>query len=114
MAINQGDIIYVDKKYTDLSDSEQRQCLVISNSALSNVDEVIVLKITNTKRNDGFDYEIKDEMLTKPGSITGVVRLNDVQSLSLLVFERRNAPPAMKKDSLREVIEKFSENIEVE
>jgi len=112
--IKQGEILYIDKKYTDLSNGKERPCLVISNSTLSDMDEIIVLKITHTKRKDGFDFEIKNEMLNKPATVDGVVRLNDVQSLSYMVFESRRFSPSIKNAPLKKIIEKFNENFEMD
>lgn len=63
MGYSQGEIIWIDFKYTDETGEKVRPALVISNSALENMDEVIMLKITKTKRTDGFDYPLQENML---------------------------------------------------
>jgi mRNA-degrading endonuclease toxin of MazEF toxin-antitoxin module len=116
MSYSQGDIIWIDFKYTDESGEKTRPALVISNTALTNMDEVIVLKITKTKRIDGFDFELKKEMLIN-GSLPypdSVVRLGSVQTASTYIFDKRKPIVRLKKGFLNTVIEKFKENIEVE
>lgn len=112
MAIKQGEILYIDLKYTDYSGSKERPCLVISNSALSSIDDVIVLKITHSEFH-GFSYKITNEMLSNKG-IDGYIELKSVQSLSIHLFDKKRQRVFIKPEYLKEILEKFSENIEFE
>ncbi|HRJ39358.1 MAG TPA: type II toxin-antitoxin system PemK/MazF family toxin [Flavobacteriales bacterium] len=116
MGYSQGEIIWIDFKYTDESGEKVRPALVISNSALEIMDEVIMLKITKVKRTDGFDFPLTKEML-QGGELPypeSVVRLGSVQSTSIFIIDKRRNKVKLKREFLDAIIDKFKENIELE
>lgn len=116
MSFKQGNIVWLDMQYTDFSDEKERPVLIISNSELQNVDEVIAMKITKTHRGYGFSYEIKPNMLesgTLPAALS-CLEINVVQSMSVQIFSSRKKPLKLKREYLEEVLERFSDLIELE
>lgn len=114
MSYKQGSIVWLDFKFTDHSDEKERPVLIISNSAVKNIGEVIAVKITKTFRRDGLDYELKPEMLSEPLKEKSYIRFCTLQTLSVNIFSSRKKPITLKKKYLEEVIEKVKEVIELE
>lgn len=116
MGIQQGEIIWMNFKFTDGSGEKIRPALVISNSSLEYLDEIIMLKITSVKRNDGFDYPLSPEMLLG-GELAipeSLVRLNTVQSISTLIVDQKKQGLRIKRKYLERIIDRFMEQIELE
>ncbi|MEX1003707.1 MAG: type II toxin-antitoxin system PemK/MazF family toxin [Crocinitomicaceae bacterium] len=114
MAYNQGDIVWLDMKFSNSNDGKERPVLVISNSSLQSFDDVIALKITKTHANDGFHFKLKDEMLSKPLNESSSVHFSNIQTISASIFTARKKPIKLDKVVLDEIIEKVKDLIEFE
>jgi mRNA-degrading endonuclease toxin of MazEF toxin-antitoxin module len=116
MGFSQGEIIWINFKFTDGTGEKTRPALVISNTALEFMDEVILLKITSVNRKDGFDFPLLPSML-QGGQLPfadSVIRIGSVQSTSTLIIDQKRPKLKIKKEYLQQIVDRFLEQIEVE
>ncbi|WP_181308727.1 type II toxin-antitoxin system PemK/MazF family toxin [Rufibacter sp. XAAS-G3-1] len=58
MSYRQGDIVWVDFPFTDGSQSKPRPALIISNKAVNDIGDYILVQITSRIKRDGLSIEI--------------------------------------------------------
>ena len=115
MSYKQGDIVWLNARYTDGSGEKERPLLVISNSSLSNVDEVIAIKISKTHFNNGYCFRISEKDLSQPlPEEYSSIHINSLYSYSVHTFSSRKKPIKVNKNFLSEIIDKVADLIEIE
>ena len=105
--MKQGDIVFVDFPYTDLSNSKKRPALIISNNKDPHEKDLILCEITTKNRNKG-EVEINNRDLTK-GRLhkKSFVRPNKIATVHM----KKVVGPAgtLKKQAVCEVIARLNE-----
>jgi mRNA-degrading endonuclease toxin of MazEF toxin-antitoxin module len=114
MAYDQGDIVWLDMKFSNTQDGKERPVLIISNSSLQSFDDVIAVKITKSHANDGFHYKLEDEMLSKPLNESSSVHFSNIQTISASIFTARKKTIKLNRKNLDEIIDKVKDLIELE
>lgn len=115
MSFKQGEIVWLNMRYTDASGEKERPVLIISNSSLSNVDEVIVVKISKTHNNNGFCFRIPlDQISTSLPHEFSSIHINSVTSLSVHIFSSRKKAITLKRAFVSGIIDKVKDLIELE
>ncbi len=74
MPYNQGDIVLLNFPLSDLSGTNQRPAIVVSNEDINNSDDVILAAITSQIRGDNYSFLLDDSELTTSLPKTSEVR----------------------------------------
>ena len=107
----QGDIVLVEFPFSDGEGNKIRPALVISNTSINHVDELILLPITGTDFNDGLGFRIYQNEVDAPMPKPSFIRMNKVASLdNRLIIRKINR---LKISYLEQVIDSFIELIEI-
>jgi mRNA-degrading endonuclease toxin of MazEF toxin-antitoxin module len=110
VTISQGDIVWLDTKFTDQSGNKERPILIISNESLNFYDDVIGLKITTTNSNDGYSFKIENSMLNGKLPKQCYVGISQVFTFDVSTF-KPDKKISMKRSFLEDVIDKFQDLI---
>jgi mRNA-degrading endonuclease toxin of MazEF toxin-antitoxin module len=66
MKYEQGDIVKIPFVYSDDTGSKSRPAIIVSNSCLDCVDEMIFVQVTSVPRNDNFSFPLLTADLAIP------------------------------------------------
>ncbi len=110
----QGDIVWVEFPYSDNpSLSKKRPAMIISNSRSNAMDrDYIMLQVTSAIRNDLFSFSLSNNHLSRPIPATSEVRCNKLATVRDSLIAGRIS--SVKKEALREIIEKTIQSIKME
>lgn len=75
----QGDIIVVNFPFTDISQTKKRPALVLSNDAVNQTGDYLLVQITSQIKNDGLSLPIlTTDFIQNPLPLTSFVRLHKI------------------------------------
>ena len=88
MPYEQGDIVLVTFPLTDLTSTEIRPAIVVSNSDINQTDDVILAAITTNLRDDEFSFRIDNNALSNPMHRPSEVRCHKLFTCDQNIIQR--------------------------